>query len=119
MHPETGELWENEHGPLGGDEVNIIRPGRNYGWPLVTFGTDYDGTKIADATSRPDLEAPFMYWVPSIAISGLAFYTGDRFPAWKGNVVRRLDVRGPDARHRSHPAHHVQRRAGRFSASRC
>ena len=86
VHPETGELWENEHGPLGGDEVNIIRPGRNYGWPLVTFGTDYDGTKIADATSRPDLEAPFMYWVPSIAISGLAFYTGDRFPAWKGSA---------------------------------
>ena len=86
MHPETGELWENEHGPLGGDEINIIRPGRNYGWPLVTFGTDYDGTKIADATWRADLEAPFMYWVPSIAISGMAFYTGDRFPGWKGNA---------------------------------
>jgi aldose sugar dehydrogenase len=86
VHPGTGEVWENEHGPLGGDEVNIIRPGRNYGWPLVTFGTDYDGTKIAEATSRPDLEAPFMYWVPSIAISGLAFYTGDRFPAWKGSA---------------------------------
>ena len=86
VHPETGELWENEHGPLGGDEVNIVRAGRNYGWPLVTFGMDYDGTKIADATSRPDLEAPFMYWVPSIAISGLAFYTGDRFPAWKGSA---------------------------------
>jgi aldose sugar dehydrogenase len=86
LNPETGEIWENEHGPLGGDEVNIIRPGRNYGWPLVTFGTDYDGTKISEATARPDLEAPFMYWVPSIAISGLAFYTGDRFPAWKGSA---------------------------------
>ena len=86
VHPQTGEVWENEHGPLGGDEVNIIRAGRNYGWPLVTFGTDYDGTKISDATSRADLEAPFMYWVPSIAISGLAFYTGDRFPAWKGSA---------------------------------
>jgi aldose sugar dehydrogenase len=86
FHPETGALWENEHGPLGGDELNIVLPGRNYGWPLVTFGTDYDGTKIADATWRADLEPPFMYWVPSIAISGLAFYTGDRFPAWKGNV---------------------------------
>jgi glucose/arabinose dehydrogenase len=86
MHPETGAIWENEHGPLGGDEVNIILPGRNYGWPLVTYGTDYDGKKIADATSRPDLEAPFMYWVPSIAISGISFYTGDRFPEWKGNA---------------------------------
>ena len=86
FHPETGELWENEHGPLGGDEINIVKPGRNYGWPLVTFGTDYDGTKIADATWRADLEPPFMYWVPSIAISGMAFYTGDRFAGWKGNA---------------------------------
>jgi glucose/arabinose dehydrogenase len=86
MHPETGAIWENEHGPLGGDEINIILPGRNYGWPLVTFGTDYDGKKIADAAWRADLEAPFMYWVPSIAISGMSFYTGDRFPAWKGNA---------------------------------
>jgi aldose sugar dehydrogenase len=86
MHPETGAIYENEHGPLGGDEVNIVLPGRNYGWPLVTFGTDYDGKKIADATWRSDLEPPFMYWVPSIAISGLSFYTGDRFPQWKGNM---------------------------------
>jgi glucose/arabinose dehydrogenase/extradiol dioxygenase family protein len=86
VHPETGAIWENEHGPLGGDEINVVLPGRNYGWPLVTFGNDYDGTRISDATSRPDLEAPFMYWVPSIAISGLTFYTGDRFPAWKGNA---------------------------------
>jgi glucose/arabinose dehydrogenase/extradiol dioxygenase family protein len=86
VHPETGALWENEHGPLGGDEINIVLPGRNYGWPLVTFGTGYEGEKISDATSRPDLEAPFMYWIPSIAISGLTFYTGDRFPAWKGNA---------------------------------
>jgi glucose/arabinose dehydrogenase len=86
LHPETGAIWENEHGPLGGDELNIILPGRNYGWPLVTFGTDYDGTKISDATWRADLEPPFMYWVPSIAISGLSFYTGDRFPGWKGNA---------------------------------
>jgi glucose/arabinose dehydrogenase/extradiol dioxygenase family protein len=86
MNPATGALWENEHGPLGGDELNILQPGKNYGWPLVTFGTDYDGTKISDATTRADLEAPFVYWVPSIAISGLTFYTGDRFPQWKGNV---------------------------------
>ena len=86
VHPETGAVWENEHGPLGGDEINIILPGRNYGWPLVTFGNDYDGKKISESTSRPDLEAPFMYWIPSIAISGMTFYTGDRFPAWKGNA---------------------------------
>jgi glucose/arabinose dehydrogenase len=86
VHPATGAIWENEHGPLGGDEINIILPGRNYGWPLVTFGNDYDGKKITELTSRPDLEAPFMYWLPSIAISGMTFYTGDRFPAWKGNA---------------------------------
>jgi glucose/arabinose dehydrogenase len=86
MHPETGLLWENEHGPLGGDEVNVLLPGRNYGWPLVTFGTNYDGTKISDSTWRADLEAPLMYWIPSIAISGITFYTADRFPNWKGNA---------------------------------
>jgi len=77
---------ENEHGPLGGDELNILKPGANYGWPLVTYGTDYDGTTISALTTRPDLESPFIYWVPSIAVSGIAFYTGDRLPAWKGNV---------------------------------
>jgi len=86
VHPETGAIWENEHGPLGGDELNIVLPGRNYGWPLVTYGKDYDGSTISELTSRPDLEAPYMYWVPSIAISGLTFYTGERFPAWKGNA---------------------------------
>ncbi len=88
VHPETGELWENEHGPLGGDEINIVRPGRNYGWPLVSYGTDYDGTQITDTglTSRDDLEPPFMYWLPSIAISGMSFYTGDAFPEWRGNA---------------------------------
>ena len=86
MHPETGAIWENEHGPLGGDEVNVLLPGRNYGWPLVTFGMNYDGTRISDATWRADLEAPLMYWVPSIAISGMSFYSGDKFPNWKGNA---------------------------------
>lgn len=86
LNPETGAIWENEHGPLGGDEINILAAGRNYGWPLVTFGMDYDGSKISDSTWRADLEAPFMYWVPSIAISGMLFYTGNKFPNWKGNV---------------------------------
>ena len=104
MNPATGAMWENEHGPLGGDELNVLLPGRNYGWPLVTFGTDYDGTKISDATWRADLEAPFVYWVPSIAISGLTFYTGDRFPQWKGNVFVGAMFAG-----RSRGTGHVQR----------
>ena len=88
VHPETGELWENEHGPLGGDEINIVRSGRNYGWPTVSYGNDYDGTQITDTglTVRDDLESPFMYWVPSIAISGMSFYAGDAFPEWQGNA---------------------------------
>lgn len=86
VHPETGAVWENEHGPLGGDEINIVAPGRNYGWPLVTYGKDYDGTPVSDLTSRADLEPPLMYWVPSIAISGLSFYTGDAFAEWRGNA---------------------------------
>jgi glucose/arabinose dehydrogenase len=89
VHPTTGALWENEHGPLGGDELNILVPGANYGWPLVSFGTDYDGTQITSSglTTLPGLEPPFMYWVPSIAISGLSFYTGDAFPEWRGNAL--------------------------------
>jgi glucose/arabinose dehydrogenase len=88
VHPETGAIWENEHGPLGGDEINVLAPGHNYGWPLVSYGTDYDGTQITETglTARAGLEPPFMYWVPSIAISGLGFYTGDAFPAWRGNA---------------------------------
>jgi aldose sugar dehydrogenase len=86
VHPETGEIWENEHGPLGGDEINVLKAGGNYGWPLVTYGKDYDGTTISDQTSRPGLEPPLIYWVPSIGISGLSFYTGDAFPEWNGNV---------------------------------
>ncbi|HVS22349.1 MAG TPA: PQQ-dependent sugar dehydrogenase [Gammaproteobacteria bacterium] len=86
VHPVTGELWENEHGPLGGDEINIVKAGKNYGWPLVTYGRDYDGKKISDLTTRPDLESPFMFFVPSIAISGMTFYTGDKLKAWKGNA---------------------------------
>ena len=70
LHPATGELWETEHGPLGGDEINLVKAGRNYGWPLVTYGRDYDGKKVSDIQTRADLESPFMFFVPSIAISG-------------------------------------------------
>ena len=88
VHPETGAIWENEHGPLGGDEINILVAGRNYGWPMVSYGTDYNGTEITETglTSLPEFESPFMYWVPSIAISGLSFYTGNVFPEWQGNA---------------------------------
>jgi aldose sugar dehydrogenase len=88
LHPVTGELWSNEHGPQGGDEVNIIRAGKNYGWPVVTQGVNYGtGTRIAEADSRPNMENPLKVWVPtSIAPSGMAFYTGEAFPKWKGSV---------------------------------
>ena len=75
-----------EHGPNGGDEVNLILPGRNYGWPTHTFGRDYDGSRMTESPVGDGIEAPLIVWLPSIAPSGLAVYTGDRFPAWKGNL---------------------------------
>ncbi len=89
FRPGTGELWEAEHGPQGGDELNHIRPGRNYGWPVITYGVNYGSSRrpIGDGiTEAPGMEQPVHYWVPSIATSGLAFYTGDAFPAWQGNA---------------------------------
>ncbi len=87
LHPQTGELWTHEHGPQGGDEVNIMRAGRNYGWPVVTYGVNYViGTKIGEGTEKPGIEQPLYYWVPSIAPSGMTFYTGERFPHWRGNL---------------------------------
>jgi len=88
LHPRSGELWTHEHGPQGGDEINIMRAGRNYGWPVVTFGVNYGiGTKIGEGTSKPSMEPPLLVWTPSIAPSGMAFYTGDAFPNWKGNLL--------------------------------
>jgi len=87
LHPESGQLWAHEHGPQGGDEVNIVLPGRNYGWPKITFGREYvTGFKIGEGTSRADVEPPRWQWTPSIAPSGMTFYTGDVFPQWKGNL---------------------------------
>lgn len=86
FNPVTGDLWESEHGPRGGDELNILQPGHNYGWPLVTFGMNYDGTPITDHTAQPGMQDPITYWVPSIAASPIAFYTGDHFPQWKNNL---------------------------------
>jgi aldose sugar dehydrogenase len=86
VHPETGQVWQNEHGPRGGDEVNVLLPGRNYGWPVVTYGINYDGTPITEETHREGMEQPVHHWVPSIATSGMAFYTGDRYPGWRGDL---------------------------------
>ena len=87
LHPLTGELWAQEHGPQGGGEVNVIRAGRNYGWPVITYGVEYVvGTKIGEGTHKPGMEQPLHVWVPSIAPSGMAFYQGDRFPRWRGDL---------------------------------
>jgi glucose/arabinose dehydrogenase len=87
LHPKTGELWVHEHGPQGGDEVNVIRAGKNYGWPVITYGVNYVvGTKIGEGAQKAGMEQPLHYWVPSIAPSGMAFYTGDRFPKWQGDL---------------------------------
>ncbi len=81
-----GRLWELEHGPRGGDELNLIEPGKNYGWPLVSYGTDYDGTPIPSPDTRSDLTKPVIYWTPVIAPGSLTFYNGDMFPQWKGSA---------------------------------
>jgi glucose/arabinose dehydrogenase len=86
FHPTTGELWETEHAPQGGDELNVIHAGRNYGWPVATFGREYSGQMITSQPVLEGMEPPFTIWVPSIAVSGLAFYTGDKFPQWQGSL---------------------------------
>ncbi|KLK93754.1 hypothetical protein AA309_06915 [Microvirga vignae] len=103
LHPTTGELWTVEHGARGGDEVNIPQKGRNYGWPVISYGVHYSGQKIGEGTRKPGLEQPIYYWDPSIGPSGMAFYTGDKFPAWRGSIlvgalagklVSRLEISG-------------------------
>jgi len=86
LHPKTGALWTHEHGAMGGDEINLDEAGRNYGWPVITWGVDYDGSKIGEGTTRDGMQQPLHYWVPSIAPSGMAFYTGDAFPQWRGSL---------------------------------
>jgi glucose/arabinose dehydrogenase len=86
LHPLTGELWAAEHAPQGGDEVNVILPGRNYGWPVVSYGREYTGPRISDRPWQEGMELPAIVWLPSIAPSGMIFYTGDRFPGWTGNL---------------------------------
>ena len=88
LNPWTGELWAHEHGPQGGDEVNVIRSGTNYGWPVITYGKNYGlGTRIGEGTHREDVAPPLHQWTPSIAPSGMAFYDGDRFPGWRGSLL--------------------------------
>jgi len=92
IHPVTGEIWESENGPQGGDEVNVIRAGQNYGWPIVSLGRSYGGDRtgdtgpVSDQPTQAGMEQPVLFWAPSIALSGMAFYTGDRFAAWKGSL---------------------------------
>ena len=87
LHPETGKIWIHEHGPRGGDEINILTPGANYGWPVITYGKEYfGGLSIGEGTHKEGMEQPILQWTPSIAPSGMTFYTGNRFPNWKGNL---------------------------------
>ena len=87
IHPETGDIWANEHGPEGGDEVNISQPGSNYGWPVIGFGVDYgSGSAIHGGTRRTGMEEPLYVWVPSVGVSGMMLYTGDKFPDWRGSL---------------------------------
>jgi glucose/arabinose dehydrogenase len=93
VHPQTGEIWENENGPQGGDEINIIKPGLNYGWPVISYGRSYPGELTGSSGPSSDkpfadgLEQPWLFWAPAIGISGMTVYTGDRFPEWKGSIL--------------------------------
>ncbi len=87
LHPQTGALWSAEHGPMGGDELNVVRKGLNYGWPLVSFGRNYDGTIISESPYRDGVEPPVHHWTPSIGVSQIEFYTGDRFPRWRNQLL--------------------------------
>ncbi|HSO87484.1 MAG TPA: PQQ-dependent sugar dehydrogenase, partial [Draconibacterium sp.] len=108
VHPETGEVWATEHGPMGGDELNLIKAGKNYGWPEISYGINYDGKIITEFTHKPGMEQPNLYWRPSIAVCGLDFYTGDLFTKWKNKLlvgalkyeeVRLLDIENDRVMH--------------------
>ena len=86
IHPHTGEIWEAEHGPMGGDELNVIFPGNNYGWPVITYGKNYDGSIISHLTQKNGMEQPVLHWTPSIAVCGITFYTGKVFKEWENNL---------------------------------
>jgi len=86
-HPETGKIWIHEHGPKGGDEVNIVKKGANYGWPVISYGVNYSGSKFTEITKKEGMEQPIYYWVPSIAPCGMTFVTGNVYPDWKGDLL--------------------------------
>ena len=103
VNPDSGAVWQHEHGPRGGDEVNVVKPGANYGWPRVTYGEEYTGGEIGIGTDAPQYESPIIHWTPSIAPSGMSFYTGGLFPQWRGDIfvgalagkhLRRLELDG-------------------------
>jgi len=126
VQPDTGAIWECEDGPNGGDEINILAPGKNYGWPVVSNGRFYLGPRVSENPYREGMESPLVYWVPAIAISGLTFYTGDKFPNWKNNVfvggmrqgevprsghLERIDFNGKwEELHRESMLHELQQR---------
>ena len=87
LHPKTGKIWTNEHGPKGGDEINIISKGKNYGWPKITYGINYSGTTITDEKEHPEMEQPLYYWIPSIAPSGFAYVSSNKYKKWKGSLL--------------------------------
>ena len=87
VHPTTGQIWETEHGPMGGDELNLLSAGRNYGWPAITFGRNYNGGVVSEYRARLGMESPNLYWKPSIAVCGIDFVTGDQFPRWRNHLV--------------------------------
>jgi glucose/arabinose dehydrogenase len=100
-NPVTGDLYDAEHGPRGGDELNLVLKGRNYGWPVITYGMNYDGTPITDLTAKEGMEQPVVHWTPSLAVCAIDFYVGDRFPGWRNDLflsslaaqeLRRLEI---------------------------
>jgi glucose/arabinose dehydrogenase len=108
LHPETGQLWTVEHGARGGDELNHPEAGKNYGWPVITYGMNYDGTPMTDRTAQEGMEQPVTYWVPSIAVCAIDFYAGDRFPQWRNNLLlgalaqqelRRIEIQAGSVMH--------------------
>ena len=107
-NPATGDLWDAEHGPRGGDELNVVLPGKNYGWPVITYGMNYDGTPMTNLTAKAGMEQPVTYWTPSIAVCAIDFYMGDQFPQWKNNLfagalaqqeLRRIEIKDRKVTH--------------------
>jgi glucose/arabinose dehydrogenase len=103
FHPETGQLFDLEHGPRGGDELNLVERARNYGWPVISYGMNYDGSTLTTLTAKEGMEQPVVYWVPSLGVCGMNFYSGNEFPRWQNNLfiaslaaqeLRRLEVVG-------------------------